>query len=128
MTFYFIYRFYRNFRKIKATDSASILMKNILDTRKTVKYYIGYIFISTGFTFLVYTYFLFKYHMVNTEVKNPSLYDFNTTQWLIFIGAFIVSMLVILGVIWLFYKLLYGILLNRLQKNYKELKRLEIEN
>ena len=128
ITFYFIYRFYRNYRKITATDSASVLMENILKTRKTVKYYIGYILISTGFTFLVYTYFTFKYHMANTEVKNPSLYEFDSTRWLIFIGGFLVFMLVFLGLIWLFYKLLYGILLNRLQKNYKELKRLEIEN
>lgn len=128
ITFYFIYRFYRNYKKITATDSAATLMENIINTRKTVKYYIGYILISTGFTFLVYAYYMFKYHTANLEVTNPSLYDFDTSQWLLLIGASVVFLIVFLGLIWLFYKLLYGILLNRLQKNYKELKRLEIEN
>ncbi|SDS46779.1 hypothetical protein SAMN04487764_2286 [Gillisia sp. Hel1_33_143] len=128
ITFYFIFKFYKNYKKITATDSAAILMENIINTRKTVKYYIGYILISTGFTFLVYTYFTLKYHTANLEIKNPSLYDFDTSQWLLLIVGFVVFMLVFLGLIWLFYKLLYGILLNRLQKNYKELKRLEIEN
>ena len=43
ITFYFIYKFYKNYRRISTTDSASLLMKNILKTRKTVKYYIGFI-------------------------------------------------------------------------------------
>ncbi len=32
---------------------------------------------------------------------------------------------VFVGVIWLFYKLLYGILMRRLQKNYNELSKID---
>lgn len=126
ITLYFIYRFYRNYRKISATDNAVVLMKNIINTRKTVKYYIAYILISTGITALVYTYFTFSYHAQNTEVEEISKYTFTVTQWLIFIGVMTLFLIIFLGLIWLFYRLLYGILLKRLNKNYKELKKLEM--
>lgn len=126
ITFFFIYRFYRNYRKISATDNAVTLMKNIIKTRKTVKYYIAYVLISTGITALVYTYFTLTYHVQNTEVEEISKYTFTITQWLIFIGMVALFMAVFLGLIWLFYRLLYGILLKRLNKNYKELKKLEV--
>jgi hypothetical protein len=38
----------------------------------------------------------------------------------------IVIILVIIGLFWLFYKLLYGILLKKLFANYKELKKIEL--
>jgi hypothetical protein len=126
ITFYFIWQFYRNYKKISSTDDAATLMKNILKTRKTVKYYIGYVIISTAVTSLVYLYFTFTYHVANTEVEDVSKYEFSFTQWLIFIGAMTVTIFIFFGLIWLFYRLLYGILLKRLSKNYKELKNLEV--
>lgn len=126
ITFFFIWQFYRNYIKISSTDDSATLMKNILKTRKTVKYYIGYVIISTAITSLVYLYFTFNYHMNNAEAETAISYDFNFNQWLLFIGMMIVFILVFLGVIWLFYRLLYGILLKRLSKNYKELMKLQV--
>ncbi|WP_081211550.1 hypothetical protein [Salegentibacter sediminis] len=125
VTFYFIYRFYRNYRKISSTDDAATLMKNILTTRKTVKYYIGFIIISTALTSLVYSYFTIFHHAATTEVTDPAKYSFSISQWLILTAVLIFGIAVFLGIIWLFYRLIYGILLNRLNKNYKELKNLE---
>lgn len=127
ITFYFIYQFYRNYKKISATDDAVTLMDRILKTRKTVKLYIAYIIISTFITSLVSIYFTFDYHINNAEVLDPTKdYSFDITQWAIFLGFTILFVIVFLGLIWLFYRLLYGILLKRLEKNYKELKNLEI--
>lgn len=126
ITFSFIYKFYKNYRKISATDDATLLMRNILNTRKTVKYYIGYVLISTALTSLVYTYFTFHYHSLNTAVEDTSKYTFTMGQWAIFIGLVLLFLLVLLGLIWLFYRLLYGILLKRLNNNYRELKNLEM--
>ncbi|MCF4101832.1 hypothetical protein L1I30_09155 [Gillisia sp. M10.2A] len=126
ITFYFIYNFYQNYRKISSTDNAAHLMESILKTRKTVKYYIWYVLISSGLTALVYTYFMLRYHATETQVEKITTYDFNTKQWLIFLGLMFVFFAVFLGLIWLFYRLLYGILLKRLSKNYKELKKLEV--
>ena len=127
ITFYFIYQFYRNYKKISATDDAVTLMDNILKTRRTVKLYIAFIIISTFITLLVSIYFTFNYHMNNAEVVDPTKdYSFDLTQWAIFLGFTALFITLFLGLIWLFYRLLYGILLKKLEKNYKELKNLEI--
>ncbi len=127
ITFFFIYTFYRNYQKISSTDDVSSLMKNIIKTRKTVKYYIAYVLISTAITSLVMTYFIFHYHSLNTTVEDVSAYSFTTTQWLIFLAVIVLIMMLFLGLVWLFYRLLYGILLKRLHRNYKELQKLEME-
>ncbi|MCM4160654.1 hypothetical protein FHG64_18365 [Antarcticibacterium flavum] len=126
ITFFFIYLFYRNYQRISATDDSSTLMKNILKTRKTVKCYIAYILISTAVTTLVYTYFAFYYHPYTVQVDDVSKYTFTFTQWAIFIGVMALFFGMLLGLIWLFYRVIYGILLKRLNRNYKELKKLEM--
>lgn len=126
ITFFFIWQFYRNYIKISSTDDSATLMKNIIKTRKTVKYYIGYVIISTAITSLVYLYFTFNYHMTNAVPEAEISYEFNLNQWLLFIGMTTILILVFLGIIWLFYRLLYGILLKRLSKNYKELIKLQV--
>ena len=40
--FYFLYKFFTNYRKISATDNARLLMENILKTRRTVKQYVWF--------------------------------------------------------------------------------------
>ncbi|MBZ9729318.1 hypothetical protein LB467_06425 [Salegentibacter sp. JZCK2] len=126
VTFFFIYCFYKNYRKISSTDNVAGLMKNILRTRKTVKYYIGYILLSTALITLIYTYFMMDYHATNTVVEDMEKYSFTSIQWIKFAGIIIGGLAVFLGLLWLFYKVLYGILLRRLNKNYKELKKLEV--
>lgn len=127
ITFYFIYQFYKNYKKISATDDSVTLMQNILKTRRTVKFYIAYVIISTFFTSLVSIYFTFDYHINNAEaIDQTKDYSFNAMQWLIFLGVTTLVVFAILGLLWLFYKLLYGILLKRLHNNYKELKQLDI--
>jgi hypothetical protein len=125
ITFYFIYRFYKNYRRISTTDDAVTLMKNILKTRKTVKFYIGYVLISTAITVVgMFGYMILKHS--NKDVESISKYAFDTVDWLKFIGISVLVLSILLGVIWLFYRLLYGILLKRLKKNYVELKKLEM--
>lgn len=127
ITFFFIWQFYRNYKRISSTDDSATLMTNILKARNTVKWYIGYIIFSTFITFLVSIYFTFDYHINNTVPVDPNKdYSFNTSQWLIFLGTATLIIAAILGLIWLFYRLLYGILLRRLNKNYKELKKLDM--
>lgn len=126
ITFFFIWQFYVNYKRISVTDNAATLMKKILRTRKTVKYYIGYVIISTAVTSLVYLYFFIDYHASNTVVDDAEKYVFTTTQWAMFLGISALLILVFLGLIWLFYKMLYGILLKKLNKNYRELKKLEV--
>lgn len=126
ITFYFIYCFYRNYQRISSTDDAVTLMKNILKTRKTVKTYIAYILISTGIYSIVIAWFSIQNHQVVQEVQDTSKYTFDTMDWIKFVVAGCIILAIFLLALWLFYRLLYGILLGRLKKNYKELKRLEV--
>jgi magnesium-transporting ATPase (P-type) len=112
----FIFIFYINYKRISVTDSSKKLMTTILKTRNAVKNYI-IVQLSLGAVALVY--FLYKVFK-SEEFLNKLPEDFNKAiLWSI---ALLVIFL-ILGFIWLFYKLLYGILLSRLKDNYKELKR-----
>lgn len=126
ITFVFIYLFYRNYRKISATDDAKTLMKNILKTRKTVKFYIAYVLISTGLITLIISFFTIKNHQISAEAEEVAKYNFDLQDWLIFTGVSIIFLAVFLSAIWLFYRLIYGILLRKLNRNYKELKKLEL--
>ena len=55
-----------------------------------------------------------------TQNVNPNVF------YTLLFAAYTVCVLIIIGVIWLFYKLLYGILLKRLNRNYKELEKLDL--
>lgn len=126
ITFYFIYCFYRNYRRISSTDDAATLMQNIIRTRKTVKTYIAYILISTGVYSIVITWFTIQNHQITQEVQDVSKYTFDTMDWVKLAVAGCVILAIILLALWLFYRLVYGILLDRLKRNYRELKRLEM--
>ena len=126
VTFYFIYKFYKNYRRINSTDSAKKLMKNILRTRKTVKYYIAFILISTGIVFLITIFLMLRNHAVTATSTSQNM-EFDAMQWLIFIGGTLLVLGILLSVVWLIYRVIYGILLKRLNKNYKELKKLDVE-
>lgn len=126
ITFYFIYKFYMNYKRISTTDSASRLMKSILKTRKTVKHYIGFILISSAVVFLVTLYLMLRNHATTAEPTTKNM-EFDLSQWFIFIGGTLLVLAILLGIIWLIYRVVYGILLRRLNKNYKELKKLEME-
>jgi hypothetical protein len=119
VTFVFIYFFYKNYRAISTTDSASKLMRNILKTRSVVKYYILFVLVANGITVMLFFIFSLIY-----PPENINLESLNWT-YAILIG--VVVTLVLLGVIWLIYTLLYGILLRKLKRNYRELKKLEME-
>lgn len=126
ITLFFIYRFYRNYKKISTTDDASTLMNNILKTRKTVKIYIAYVLISTGISAVVISYFSIANHRTVTQVEETAKYSFEALDWVKFILIGLLALAVFLGIIWLFYRVLYGILLRRLKKNYKELQKLDM--
>ncbi|GAB2773178.1 hypothetical protein [Salinimicrobium soli] len=126
ITFFFIYLFYRNYQRISATDDAATLMRNILRTRRTVKNYIAYILISAGISAVVVTWFTIQNHQMIQEVQNTTKYTFDTLDWAKFIVAGTILLGLFLVLIWVFYKLLYGILLRRLRRNYRELKKLEM--
>ena len=113
----FIYFFYQNLKTINSSSSVKKLMQDIINTRKIVKYYVWYNLVLVGFTSAIVIYWQFMY-----DKNINQLYD-KYEMFFILGGFFFV--LIILFLFWLFYKLLYGILLRRLQKNYDELKKID---
>ncbi|NNK69225.1 MAG: hypothetical protein HKO96_02020 [Flavobacteriaceae bacterium] len=123
---YFFYLFFRNYRTISVTDNAKKLMENILRTRRTVKQYVAfnliYLFISTFVTLGI----LFKQddqfkNVINEATANGELFKLYATT----IIATLFLLAIAIGLILAFYYLIYGLLLKRLNKNYRELKKLE---
>ncbi|MBO3116608.1 hypothetical protein J4050_07615 [Winogradskyella sp. DF17] len=122
VTAVFVYLLYHSHKSISTTDNVRRLMKSILRTRKVIKYYVLYNLIMIFISVPLSLYFEFQ--------QNPLFHEevaqMNNTQMSILIGITVVVTGVLVGLIWLFYRLLYGILLKRLNRNYEELKRLEV--
>ncbi len=125
---FFIFRFYRNYRGIQTTDNARMLMQKILKVRRTVNYYVIYnltfLFVSA---IMIMTAMYFYDPTVKKLLEISENGQGNITSWglILLSAAFIIVLLV---VFWLFYKLLYGILMRRLKRNYKELNKYELDD
>ncbi len=124
---YFFYRFYMNYRTINTTDSATTLMENILKTRRTVKQYVAFNLIA-----MVVSVAVLLPYFLNQDPQTKTIIDNATASGELFkfyagiIIATLLMLTVVIGILLLFYWLIYGILLKRLNKNYRELKRLEV--
>jgi hypothetical protein len=112
--FYFLAMFYLNYKRISTTDSTRTLMKKIIKTRKTVRNYVLFNLAYMALIMLV----------VTIASINTNFDDLSNKQIILIIFATLIATLLILGVLWLFYQLLYGFLLKKLNKNYKELAKL----
>ncbi|CAM1363591.1 conserved membrane hypothetical protein [Tenacibaculum litoreum] len=112
--FYFLIKFYLNYKSISVVDSTKTLMNKIIKTRKTVKHYVLFN--------LLYV-FIFGIIVAIAALKTHP--EFNSQQVLISIIVTVITLIIMLIIIWCFYQLLYGILLRKLNKNYKELAKLE---
>ncbi|WP_298927676.1 hypothetical protein [uncultured Allomuricauda sp.] len=124
---YFIYKFYKNYRKISFTDSSKKLMRTILDVKKTVTQYVWFNLIIFAITMIISIYGVLIFGPQGKEIIASAMQDGNeATFWFLVITVSIVFTAVLLVLIWLFYKLLYGILLKRLKENYNDLKKLEV--
>ena len=120
----FIYVFYKNYKQISVTDSSRKLMKSILKVKRTVTWYVWFNIAIFAVSFLMYG--SLRYGEQSQLIIDAAEKAGNETIfWLMLIGICLIAVTVILALVWLFYKLLYGILLGRLKTNYRELKRLE---
>jgi ABC-type multidrug transport system fused ATPase/permease subunit len=123
---FFIFLFFKNYKAINTTDNVKQLMQNILKTRKTVKYYVWYNLGMTAISMIIIFIFQFLYDpSINKMIDNVSSSINQKTFFCMLILIYSVVTILFIGLIWLFYRLLYGILMRRLQKNYNELKKID---
>jgi len=121
----FLLLFYRNFSLITTVDDTKNLMKNILLVRKTVKWYVYYNLINVVIFSVILNILIFNTPdgiNILSGIENESFNQEHMRS--VFIITQIVVIAVMILILWLFYYLLYGILLKKLNKNYKELTKL----
>jgi hypothetical protein len=116
-----------NYRTISVTDNAKLLMENILKTRRTVKHYVAF-----NLIYLVVSAFLVlgiefnrdetMIATINKAAADGELFKFYALT--ILVTTLVLA--IVIGLFLVFYYLIYGLLLKRLNKNYKELKKLEV--
>lgn len=125
---YFFCQFYINYKKITTTDKVKNLMSSILKTRKTVS---NYIFVKISFIVILLTaMFIISFYNEPEIVNILHSADEKGKAGLVYLVYFVlvaVAVSFFALVVWLFYKLIYGMLLKRLRKNYEELKKIDFK-
>jgi magnesium-transporting ATPase (P-type) len=129
---YFIYQFYRRYKEISVLDNAKKLMSKIIRTRKTVKNYIIFSLIMIVLFFTITTIgiyinddFIHSLELSGQDVSNISLEKLKNIKLIAMLAVAGAGIVLTIG-IGAIYFLLYGLLLKKLNGNYKELKKLEI--
>lgn len=122
----FLYFFYMNYKKISIIDNTKSLIHKILNIRKTVKYYVYYnlavVFLSS---FIINTILICDSEIL-MKMMNPDNLSVDINQLIkVTIISQIIAVLIFMAILWLFYKLIYGFLLKKLNRNYKELAKLD---
>ena len=114
----FVIKFYQNYRKIKIEEDLKAFITRIINFKKTVNAFILtnivlFILFTTVFTGFVFYAVKHQNIQLDSSTKNG------------FIMAIIVSTLLCVVLIWLYYRLVYGIIMGRLDKNLKQLKEID---
>lgn len=118
VTAYFVYKFYENYRQIKIEENLKKLIMRIIQYKKTVN-----AFILTNIVLLIaFTSILtaFVFYVLSTQ-------NIQLTKSMI---AGILAVIILttgLGVlfVWVYYRLVYGIIVRKLDKNLKQLKEID---
>ena len=113
---WFIVVFYKKYKAISVLDSSKILIEQIITTRRVVNYYIFWNVLIGGFFGAFGAIDGFNNAYYEDHGVNP------IKEYIVIL--FIVPLIMVF--IWGFYKLLYGSLLNKLNKNYKELMKIDL--
>ena len=122
----FLYFFYLNYKKISVIENTKKLIKRILKIRSTIKYYVYYNLAVVFLSSLIINIVLFKDTNKLMKVMNPENLPIDINQVItVTIISQIIAVLIFMFLLWLFYKLIYGILLKKLNRNYKELAKLD---
>src|SRR5690554_3296004 len=126
----FIILFYRNYKTISTTDSIKDLMGNIIRTRRTVNYFmlfniLGISLMTIGINIFYYANQDLMFELMARDNKDLSAMGREQFMTVFFWTQFIIG-LVFIGLVVLFYRLIYGTLLRRLKRNIQELEKIEV--
>lgn len=118
ITGYFVVKFYKNYRRIKVEEDLKEFISRIIRFKKTVNAFILInILIVVIFTSALTIFGIYAIRNQNTALADSSI--------LAFIISFIISTALCVMLIWAYYRLVYGILIKRLDKNLTQLKEID---
>ncbi|WP_426479737.1 beta-carotene 15,15'-monooxygenase [Chryseobacterium sp. CBSDS_008] len=120
ITAYFVLKFYQNYRKIKIEENLKGLITRIIKFKTTVN---AFILISIVLL-LIFTFVLiaFIFYILDSQNIQPS----GSNLTIIIVGI-VVSTLLAISMIWLYYRLVYGTIIKKLDKNLKQLKEIDAQ-
>jgi hypothetical protein len=122
----FLVIFYRNYASVSTIDDTKTLMRKIIRVRKTVKFYVLYNILGSILLMII-----FNIIILNTPGAIEKIFEYEAVpidpskMVTVYMISQAIALCAILLFQFLFYYLLYGILLKKLKKNYKELTKLE---
>lgn len=118
VTAYFVYKFYQNYRSIKIEENLKKFILNIIRFKKTVNaFIITNIVLLIAFTTILMAFVFYVLNVQNIELTNSTLLRFLT--------LIIVSTGLSVLLVWMYYRLVYGIIMRKLDKNLKQLKEID---
>lgn len=117
----FIFLFYKNYKNISASSSTQKLIEDILYTRKTVYIYVLYNICMLVFGFAIILYYIFTSEDFLSKLQEARPNANLSTSLTMAVFVSVIVILLVVGLLLVFYRLIYGILLKRLIANYKEL-------
>ncbi|UKB80638.1 beta-carotene 15,15'-monooxygenase [Chryseobacterium sp. MEBOG07] len=118
ITAYFVLKFYQNYRRIKIEENLKGLITRIIKFKTTVNaFIIVSIVILIAFTFVLSA---FIFYTLNSQNIQPT-----SSNLTIIIVGIVVSTLLAISMIWLYYRLVYGTIIKKLDKNLKQLKEID---
>lgn len=121
MTAVFVYCFYQNYRKINVESNLKKLILQIIKFKKTVQLFIvANIALVILFTLILGIFTFSVLAEQNIELTNPTLIGF--------IAGLILTMAISVVLIWIYYRVVYGLILRRLGKNLEQLQNIEEGN
>lgn len=123
---YFLNMFYNNYKNISVTDNTRVLMEMIKKTRRSVRNYILFNLAVIVLGSIIITFISLKNSTRDIILQNQIIdfqLNFDDDESIILIMVIIT--VIILTVIWSFYQLIYGNLLKKINRNYRELKKLD---
>lgn len=117
-TAFFVIKFALNYRKIKVEEDLKLLILRIIRFRKTVRQYVAANFVLIFLYIGAMSLFIYKVlTLQHIQLNNPTLMGL--------IVGMAVAIFLSLVLLWAYYRLVYGILTQRLGKNLEQLKEIE---
>ena len=121
---FFIWKFYQNYKNINTTNSVKELLDTIIKTRKTVKWYV---IINVVFFAIVASISIVNALTKPMGIDQKVVLELSTTKEYFMLTLFVfLGTSILVSIALLLYFLMYGILMRKLNHNYKELKKLEM--